>query len=284
MNIALTGSSGLIGSLLVDDLKKAGHKVLCISSSHSLPKEGIFSYEEVISREMSLKVDCILHLASINSNLKESQVSDELDLSQKALNSMIALDCKKIIFFSSIRVYGSNSFECKKFTEESALEPKCHYGKAKKRCEDLIIEMAPIQNFNYLILRLPPLLLSHSKSNLGKLFLGIKKGLPMPSFHIGDRNERSFLSYDLLLSALGSVLNNNTRIENEIFNLADPSPISTNALVRKIGKILDKKPRIIYFPNFIFHLMIRVNRLQLILCRIYGNFNISSEKFRKSFF
>tara|TARA_B100000287_G_C20629528_1_gene779209 strand:- start:915 stop:1769 length:855 start_codon:yes stop_codon:yes gene_type:complete len=284
MNIALTGSSGLIGSMLVDDLKKAGHKVLCISSSHSFHKENIYSYEEVISKKISLKVDCVLHLASINSNLHESEISDELSLSQKAIDSMIALDCKKIIFFSSIKVYGSNSFENKEFTEESILKPKCSYGIAKKRCEDLIIKEALIENFNYLILRLPPLLLSHSKSNLGKLFLVIKKGLPMPSFHIGDNNKRSFLSYEYLVSALDKVLTNQTRIENEIFNLADPSPISTNVLLKKIGEILNKKTRIIYFPNFIFHLMIRVNRLQLILCRIYGNFNISSEKFRKSFF
>ena len=42
MNIALTGSSGSIGSILVDDLKSAGHKIFCISSSHSFHEKNIY--------------------------------------------------------------------------------------------------------------------------------------------------------------------------------------------------------------------------------------------------
>ena len=69
MNIALTGSSGLIGSKLLKHLCDLGHEVLCISSSHSSHKDNIFFYEELQSKEISFKADFIIHLASINSNI-----------------------------------------------------------------------------------------------------------------------------------------------------------------------------------------------------------------------
>ena len=89
MNIALTGSSGLIGSQLLIDLKDMGHNVLCISSSISNSKEkNIYSYNEIELSDVNFKADCLLHLASINSDLSESQVLLELELLEKTINIM----------------------------------------------------------------------------------------------------------------------------------------------------------------------------------------------------
>tara|TARA_Y100000768_G_scaffold249487_1_gene189479 strand:- start:2836 stop:3690 length:855 start_codon:yes stop_codon:yes gene_type:complete len=283
MNIALTGSSGSIGSILVNDLKISGYNVICISSSNSLHKENIFSYEEVISRKINYKVDLILHLASINSNLDESQIDEELNLCKSVFKVMEVMECKNLIFFSSIKVYGENSFDIQQFTEDSALDPKSAYGLAKKKCENLIAEMSSISNFNYVVLRLPPLIIEHSMSNLAKLFFVVKKGIPIPSFKVADKNERSFLSYKLLLSSIKILIGDKTKINDEIFNLADEKAISTNDLLKKIGIQINKEPKIIYLPDFIFKQMIKLNGLQLILCQLYGNFNISSEKFKNTF-
>ena len=83
MNIALTGSSGLLGSHLCNDLKKMGHNILCISSSKSSPQDQIYSYQQILSGDLNIQVDYILHLATINSNLSESQISHEVNLAKK---------------------------------------------------------------------------------------------------------------------------------------------------------------------------------------------------------
>ena len=284
MNIALTGSSGLIGSILANDLKALGHKVLCVSSSRSVHKQNIFSYEEVISGKVNITADCILHLASINSDLGQSEIDEEVDLCEKVIKLMKVVNCKNMIFFSSIKVYGANSFKEKKFSEESVLDPECSYGTAKKICEEVIIKKASLENFNYTILRLPPILIKNSSSNLGKLFYVVEKGLPIPLFQLGKKNQRSVLSYDLLKFSIKFLLDNQFKFKNQTFNVAEPESLSTNELIMKIGIILNKKPKIFYLPSFLFHIMMRVNRLQLMLCRIYGNFNVSSEKFRNTFF
>ena len=143
MNIALTGSSGLIGSLLAEDLKKMGHNILCISSSQSSHESNIFLYDEILSENHLYKADSLLHLASQNSDLMSSDINKEVSISQKTIDCMMALDCKKIIFFSSIKVYGDNSFEYRQIDEDSSLEPTCFYGTAKKNVKQLSVNWHP---------------------------------------------------------------------------------------------------------------------------------------------
>ena len=258
MNIALTGSSGLIGSKLLLDLQNMGHDVLCISSSKSSPKDNIFLYEELTSKQFNFQIDFIIHLASINSNLKESELDLEVDLLRKVTNDMENLQCKNIIFFSTIKVYGENSFDFSVIDESSIKNPECFYGLAKAKCEVLLKELSYDRNFNYLILRMPPVL-------------------------IGDINQRSFLSYEFLVYVLKVILSKGIISSSQAFNLCDSEPISTNGLLKRFGKSINKKPRIIYLPNFLFKTMIKINRLQLTLSKIFGNFHLSNAKLKKEF-
>jgi len=285
MNIALTGSSGLIGSHLLKDLSDLGHEVLCISSSNSSHKDNIFLYDELQSAEISFKADFIIHLASLNSNLDESEIALEIALLKKTLNCMENLNCKNIIFFSTIKVYGENSFNLNLINvdENFSKTPKCHYGLAKEKCEKELIHLSHNKNFSYLIFRLPPVLINHPKSNLGRLFQLVERGFPIPSFRIGDLNQRSFLNYDLLVHVMREVINKGQIPSSKILNIADSEAISTNDLLRRFGKSVNKTPRIIYLPNIIFKAMIRINRLQLILCKIFGNLSISNEKLKEEF-
>tara|TARA_B100001564_G_C20604145_1_gene654294 strand:- start:394 stop:1269 length:876 start_codon:yes stop_codon:yes gene_type:complete len=285
MNIALTGSSGLIGSQLLKDLRNLGHEVLCISSSHSAHNENIFLYEELQSKEISFTADLIIHLASRNSNLDELEIPLEIELLKKVVDCMGNLNCKNIIFFSSIKVYGENSFNSNliNVNENFTKAPECSYGIAKELCEKALIQLSHEKNFNYLIFRLPPVLINHPKSNVGKLFQLVERGLPIPSFRIGDLNQRSFLNYDLLVHVVIEVIREKKISSSKILNISDSKPISTNDLLRRFGESINKKPQIIYLPNFLFQSMIRINRLQLILCRLFGNFYLSNAELKKEY-
>jgi hypothetical protein len=146
-----------------------------------------------------------------------------------------------------------------------------------------LINLSHEKNFNYLIFRLPPVLINHPKSNLGKLFQLVERGFPIPSFRIGDLNQRSFLNFELLAYVVTEVINEEIISSSKILNIADSEAISTNDLLRRFGKSINKTPRIIYLPNIFFKVMIRINRLQLILCRLFGNFYLSNAKLKKKF-
>ena len=283
MNIALTGSSGLIGSCLLKDLRKANHKIFCISSGKSSPQDNIFSYEDMLDCQILEPIDCMIHLASINSEMNALDIPLEVDITEKVLQGMRLMSCQKIIFYSTAKVYGDNSFDNKLLLETSAIDPLCSYSKAKILCEEIISQSANTMSFEYLIFRMPPVLINHPRSNLGKLFQVVERGLPIPSFRAGDVNQRSFLSYEFLVSILEAAIQSTGHIQNEVFNLSDTDAISTNDLLRRFASSIQKKAKIIYLPNFIFKAMLQVNRLQLILCRLFGNFNLSNAKLIKAF-
>ena len=283
MNIALTGSSGLIGSYLAKDLRKANHKIFYISSGKSSPQDNIFSYKDMLDCKILEPIDCMIHLASINSEMNELDIPLEVDITEKVIQGMKLMNCQKIIFYSTAKVYGDNTFENKLLLETSAIDPLCSYSKAKMLCEEIISQSAHTKSFEYLIFRMPPVLINHPRSNLGKLFQVVERGLPIPSFRAGDVNQRSFLSYEFLVSILEAAIQSTDHIQNEVFNLADTDPISTNDLLRRFASSIQKKAKIIYLPNFIFKAMLQVNQLQLILCRLFGNFHLSNAKLIKEF-
>jgi hypothetical protein len=130
---------------------------------------------------------------------------------------------------------------------------------------------------------MPPVLINDPKSNVGKLFKLVEKGIPIPSFAVGDINQRSFLSYDLLVYILKVILKRGIIASSQAFNLSDHEPISTNGLLKRFGKSINKKPKIIYLPNSLFKAMIKVNRLQLFLSKMFGNFHLSNAKLKKEF-
>jgi UDP-glucose 4-epimerase len=283
MNIALTGSSGLIGSRLLHDLKKMHHTVSCISSSQSSPKDNIYSYEDMDAGNILLPIDCIVHLASINSEMHVSDIADETAITEQIIKGMKTMGCKKIIFFSTAKVYGDNSFENFIFSESDSLVPSCAYSNAKMLCENIISSSSNETSFDYLIFRMSPVLMGSSQSNIGKLFHVVEKGMPIPSFRAGDFNKRSFLSYKFLVKILNITLQDSSHFSNETLNLSDPNTISTNKLLRNFASSIKKQVLIIYFPNFLFKAMLRVDKLQSILCRLFGNFQLSNARLLNKF-
>jgi len=283
MNIALTGSSGLIGSRLLHDLKQMHHTVSCISSSQSSPKDNIYSYEDMDAGNILLPIDCIVHLASINSEMHASDIAAETAITENIIKGMKKMDCKKIIFFSTAKVYGDNSFQNIIFSESDPLAPSCPYSHAKILCENIISSSSSTNSFNYLIFRMPPVLIDSPKSNLGKLFQVVEKGIPIPSFRAGDLNKRSFLSYKFLAKILNTALEDDYYFSNEILNLSDTASISTNELLRNFASSINKKVFIIYFPNVLFKAMLRIDKLHSILCRLFGNFHLSNARLLKKF-
>ena len=97
---------------------------------------------------------------------------------------------KKLIFFSTAKVYGDNSNDLIVYNERSSLNPGCAYSQAKKRCEELIANHSSLQGLQSIILRLPPVLNHTHSSNLGKLMQLTKKGIPLISLYHGNNNNR----------------------------------------------------------------------------------------------
>ena len=104
MNIALTGSTELNGSRHLVGLKKVNHNIFCISSSQSIPNKNIYSYEDMLAGKILESMDCIIHLASMNSEIGELDIPSEVEITQNVIKGMAIMRCKNIIFFSTSKV------------------------------------------------------------------------------------------------------------------------------------------------------------------------------------
>jgi len=276
MIIAVTGASGSIGRELTPFLDSLGFKVIRISFSESSNGETIFSYDDLINNRIHLKVNFFIHLASHNSSLGEGKIDDEVQLTNNILNAMINLQCKRLIFFSTAKVYGENSEEKYIFDETSLPNPKCSYSKAKKLCEDQITFQAEKGNFNAVILRLPPVLNKSQSSNLGKLMRISKKGFPMISLSQGVHNKRSFISFNNIKTVIESFLRSeDVEIKNEIYNLADDEYVSLNHLLRCHGQ-----KSIYTLPKNISKFIFKIPFLKGFLLKLYGNFMLDNRKLK----
>ena len=275
MNIALTGATGSIGTELKPFLEGLGHSVFTISSSLPSDNSSIFSYEDLSQRKISCKIDYFIHLASLNSNLTENNIKSEVALTELVLNSLEGLGCSKLIFFSTAKVYGDNSFIKEIFTESSGAQPQCPYSKAKKICEDLILTKSIELKIEATIFRLPPVLNQSDGSNLGKLIRLVESGFPVPSFPIGNFNQRSFISFINIQEVFSALLGDAGISLGQIYNLADDGDIALNSLLRLHGK-----KSIIAIPQFIETLIFKISFLQGILLKLYGNFILDNRQLK----
>jgi nucleoside-diphosphate-sugar epimerase len=275
MNIALTGATGSIGKELKPFLESLGHSIIIISSSIAANGQSIFSYTDLLARQIPCKVDALIHLASLNSNLLKEDIDKEVELTRIILNAMESLACSKLIFFSTAKVYGDNSFSKIVFSESSPVKPACPYSEAKKICEDLIQLKSAELDLDSNILRLPPVLSQTDASNLGKLIRLAKSGAYIPTFSCGNTNLRSFVSFVNIKEVIRALLERQQTSINNVYNLADDGQISLNDLLRIYG---DK--RIIVLPTLVEKIIFAISFVQGILLKLYGSFIIENHRLK----
>jgi nucleoside-diphosphate-sugar epimerase len=273
MIIAVSGASGSLGKDLIQFIEAQGHDIVRISSSLTADNHSSFTFNDLIKGKISRKIDLFFHLASLNENIVEENIFKEIELTNAVLDCLPIMNCTNLIFYSSTKVYGDNSYKYSILDEHSSTLPECPYGRAKKNCEDLIIERSKGSKLNFLILRLPPVLNESKKSNVGQL-ITLSKKIPLISFVRGNKNQRSFLSSTNIEKMTLKILQRPQLIKsNSIFNLADSGYISLNELLRVGGS-----KKIFLIPNFIFILLNKIPIFKNILLKLYGNFQVDNSK------
>lgn len=131
MRIAVTGSSGFIGSNLVKDLTQLGYRVICIDQG----------WQDAISVEnpgFTAQCDFVFHLGA-NSDTRGTY--EDYQKSNVIFSANLLWHCKHfkipMVFASSGAVYGTN----RKYASKP--NPLTEYGASKLKTEELIREQYP---------------------------------------------------------------------------------------------------------------------------------------------
>jgi len=241
MNILVTGGSGFIGTNLVTDLLKEGHKVTIYDKqkSETYPDHcivGDIRDKEKLTRSMR-GVDVVYHLAAEHrDDVHPASLYYEVNVGG-AENIICALkknDVNRLIFTSTVAVYGLNSGTP---NEESPIKPFNDYGKSKYKAETIFSKWADADNRNCLITVRPTVIFGEkNRGNVYNLLHQLSSG---NFIMVGKGTNRKSMGYILNLTSFLATLPK-AAPGKIVYNYADKPDLCMNELIKIFHHTLGK--------------------------------------------
>jgi nucleoside-diphosphate-sugar epimerase len=242
--ILLTGGSGFIGSHFHDYIP---HELLINLDLESptfhhratFIKGDIRKEEDVEATIKNNNVDTIISLAAKHHDFGIGH-DEYFDTNEDGTTVICKVasrhDIKKIIFFSSVAVYGT----CEQIsTEETQPLPDNPYGASKLAGEKVLEKWAKGDNTRSLIIIRPALVFgSNNVANMHNLIRQIDSGL---YFHLGKADNIKSIAYVENVVEAVLFLKQKMSPGISVYNYADEPQLTTRQISEVIAQALDKK-------------------------------------------
>ncbi|QLL09857.1 NAD-dependent epimerase/dehydratase family protein [Mycobacterium vicinigordonae] len=148
--VLVTGGTGAAGAATVKWLRRMGADVVVLARrAPAVPAPGVtyvaadIQDAESVSRAVA-GCDAVAHFAWNLSAMESAEVADGIDIggTTNLLRAMADHDCRRMVFASSITVYGGHPDHPQAFTEDETPRPAAsfHYERNKVRAEQMIVE------------------------------------------------------------------------------------------------------------------------------------------------
>jgi nucleoside-diphosphate-sugar epimerase len=258
MNIIIFGGNGFIGTHLHKLLKK-NHKVNVYgnkSFSNKL-KSSYIKYSKKNFAEIIIKKNPEVIFFLSGNSYPINSLNDELyDLKsnnlilQQLLSAMVSTKFKgRIIYSSSIAVYGPILANKSIVNEKNNLNPSSYYGLSKSFAEQQIRFFSSKYNLKAIVLRIcsvyGPGLNRQIIYELIKKLLGNKETIYLQGNY---KDSRQFIYVSDCVKIMQKLINLNLRKNFSIYNLAQGKKVSINRISSIINFLLKKKTKV-YFAN-----------------------------------
>ncbi|MCT4287894.1 UDP-N-acetylglucosamine 4-epimerase [Elizabethkingia anophelis] len=254
MKIAVIGGSGFVGTRLIDILVSTGqYNLLNIDKNVSEKFPDISVVGNVMDKDTLISqlqgVDIVVLLAAEHRD-DVTPVSLYYDVNvegmRNTLEAMEANNVKRIIFTSSVAIYGLD----KNNPDESfPADPFNHYGKSKWDAEQLLQEWyKEHEDWNINIIRPTVIFGEGNRGNVYNLLNQIANGKFMM---IGKGNNQKSMSYIRNVIAFIKFLIEEKKAGYNIYNYVDKPDFTTNDLVHHTSEILNKNIPTTHIPYWI---------------------------------
>jgi len=165
--ILITGTAGLLGSHFSRHMTSKGHTVFGVDNLSGGSPENLNPEETFLKREVAVvdelrdifelaKPDFVYHLAAyaavgLSPFIRRFNYVNNVVASANVVNCCVNYDVKKLVFASSMDVYGSSNFP--PYTEDMRPDPEDPYGIAKYTVEMDLKQASRIFGLRYSIVR-----------------------------------------------------------------------------------------------------------------------------------
>jgi UDP-N-acetyl-alpha-D-quinovosamine dehydrogenase len=238
MRVAVTGTSGFLGSAVVPALRARGHEVVALDRAAT----GDIGSPVDWARHLA-GADAVVHLAALahargvdEARLRAVNVDASASIARAA-----AAAGSRMIFMSSAKVLGEET-RASPFDERSPLAPQDAYARAKADAESAL---NAIQGLRLTVLRPPLVYGPRVRANFLALLRALARGWPLPFARIDNR--RSLVGAGNLADAVARCVEA-PQAAGRAFCVTDGAPLSTPALCRAIAAALGRKARLFACP------------------------------------
>ena len=231
-NVLITGATGFIGYHLTKKLLAQNCNIIAIGRNFKLINKleanstlikikGDLAKNNFLDNIFSkYQIDIIFHLAAKVHDRLEKDVKQyrliNVDLTEKLAEHALKNNIEKLIFFSTVSVYGDT--EGRTIDETEICTPSTTYGKTKLEAENILIKAYQKYNLPIIILRLTSVYGTYDHGNLPLLYKAIKKHL---SFMVGKGKNRKTMLHtnDAIQAAMLAVVED--KANGEVFNIGE---------------------------------------------------------------
>ena len=253
MNIALIGASGFVGTRLIELLKyNSSYQLKNIDKNQSPIYPEITTIADIRDKE-SLKIllqnqDIVVLLAAEHRD-DVSPISLYYDVNvegaRNVLDAMETCGVKKIIFTSSVAVYGLNKNNP---NEDYPADPFNHYGKSKWQTEEVLREWYSKNSENKMLTIIRPSVI-FGERNRGNVYNLLKQISSGRFLKVGSCNNKKSMAYVGNVVSFLSYFIEYAKDYN-VYNYIDKPDLTMNELIDEVGKSLGRKIPSVKVPYF----------------------------------
>lgn len=256
MKITFIGGSGFVGTRLIELLKEdstnyAKIRNIDLLQSHFHPEVTEIGdvRDQACMNEKLQDTDCLVLLAAQHrDDVHPTSLYYETNVGgmEKTLKAMEKNGVKRIVFYSSVAVYGLNK---KNPNEEHPADPFNHYGKSKWQAEVVLQEWYKTHpDWNINIIRPTVIFGERNRGNVYNLLKQIASG---KFLMVGNGNNKKSMAYVGNIVAFTKFLMENKTTGYNVYNYIDKPDFNMNELVGHVSKVLNKHIPTTHFPYWL---------------------------------
>jgi len=253
MKISLVGGSGFVGTRLIELLKQnSRYQLINIDKNISSIYPEITTIADVRDKE-KLRIllqdqDVIVLLAAEHrDDVYPTSLYYDVNVegARNVLDAMDACGVKKLIFTSSVAIYGLNKNNP---NEEHPADPFNHYGKSKWYAEEIFREWYNNNSEGKTLTIIRPTVI-FGERNRGNVYNLLKQISSGRFLKVGSCNNKKSMAYVGNVVSLLSYFIENAQGYN-LYNYIDKPDLTMNELIDVVGKSLGRKIPSVKIPYF----------------------------------
>ena len=250
MKITLIGASGFVGTRLIELLKQNNYFLQNVDKQQSRFHSEITVIANVLDKNNLVTLldntDVVILLAAEHrDDVTPTSLYYDVNVGgmRNTLEAMEANGVKRIIFTSSVAVYGLNK---KNPTETYPADPFNHYGKSKWEAEKVLQEWYKVHpDWNINVIRPTVIFGERNRGNVYNLLKQISSGRFLM---VGKGNNKKSMAYVGNIVTFIKFLIENKTAGYEVYNYIDKPDFTMNELVDHVSKVLNKHIPSIHYP------------------------------------